>query len=449
MRSFFQHKPFLAVAVIALVVRVAWFVGITLMNGEAGFFQTDTGLYSHFAKTMLDHGQFAYYHGELNEFYSVHSHTPGYPTFIYLFLATGTYHYGLILVQILLSVLTVILVVKLTDLLFNNKKAAFWAGLFVALDVPSIVFANLVMSETLFTTLVTGAVYLIISHIKKEQSWKKIATAGLLMGIAILCRPVGLYLPIGFVLALWFFKIESGKKTLGRIAVFGSCIAMVVSIWLIRNQNTFGEPFITTLDNTNLFYYRAAGVVARTDNISLIQARRKLESQYIDLYQKKYKDMPITLSRMLRNRALEIIADNPGTYAKIHITAAAELLVKPMRHPIQMQFGWADEEKTIWHWGSPNDASLWDQFVANASPFTMLMVFVQLALLLVLWLAFAVGTFKLWRRKDWLTLFLVLGMIGYFCIVAAGPETNARFRIPLLPFVVLVAGAGIVRLERS
>jgi len=116
-----------------------------------------------------------------------------------------------------------------------------------------------------------------------------------------------------------------------------------------------------------------------------------------------------------------------------------------MRHPIQMQFGWAKEEHTIWHGADPNDASMWEQFKANASGFTMVMVFFQLLLLGLLWLAFARGTLRLWKQKEWLTVFLALGMIAYFCLVAAGPETNARFRIPLLPFLAVVAGFGIAR----
>jgi hypothetical protein len=444
----FSYRPFWIIAAIALAVRLAWCIGILATNADVGFFQTDSEIYSHFAQTMLDYDQFAYYHPDLDAFYSVHSRTPGYPTFIYLFKMLGLGTLSIIITQVLLSVFTVVMTMRLTVLLLQNKRAASWAGLIVALDIPSIVFSNLVMSETLFTALLITVAFWIVRYLKSGSLSGRLSFVGAVLGVAVLCRPVGLYMVAGMALALWCFRTGTRASALKSVVIFVMGFALVLSGWMVRNKTTFDHAFITTLDNTNLFYYRAAGVVAREDNISLFNARVKLEKQYVDQYSEQFPN-PYDLSTQLRNQAIEIIAEHPGTYAKIHAMAAIELLGKPMRQPIQMQFGWAKEEYSIRDWADANESSMWDQFKANASGFTMAMVFFQLLLLALLWLAFARGTLRLWKQKEWLTLFLALGMIAYFCLVAAGPETNARFRIPLLPFLAVVAGFGISILGKS
>lgn len=442
MLELFRSRPLRMVILGAFGIRLLWMLGILLFNPEQGFYQFDSQLYGHFAGVLEDHGRFAYYNPDLEAFYPVHAHTPGYPFLIYLTNLLGLSTVGLILLQIICSTLSVMLTMRLTQLFGGSERAAIWAGGFMALDVSSVVFANLVMSESVFTFLLLLAVVLVVRSLKVRFSWGGMLIAGTLLGYGILCRPVGLYLPIAFVLALLLFNQKGWKQSWKSIAALVVGVLVVLSPWVLRNQNAFGSPFLTTLDNTNLFYYRAAGVVARRDNISLIKARRQLETKYVLPVQEQYEDRPIALSQYLRGEAMNIIASNAGIYAKIHVVAVLELMGKPMRHPIQMQFGWDDEQKTIWHWADPNEAGMWEQFKANASPFTMAMVFLQVLLLILLWIGVVNGIRISWKQGKRLLLFLVLGMCCYFALVAAGPETNARFRIPLMPYLALLSAFG-------
>ena len=60
---------------------------------------------------------------------------------------------GLIIFQILCTAVTAIFVMRTADLLFDDKRAGIVAAILLAVDVPSIIFANMMMSETIYTTL--------------------------------------------------------------------------------------------------------------------------------------------------------------------------------------------------------------------------------------------------------------------------------------------------------
>jgi len=65
-------------------------------------------------------------------------------------------------------------------------------------------------------------------------------------------------------------------------------------------------------------------------------------------------------------------------------------------------------------------------------------------LLLILTCASGViGCWALFRRRQWPAVMLLLTLIGYFVLLGAGAEANSRFRVPIIPFLALLAAVGL------
>jgi 4-amino-4-deoxy-L-arabinose transferase-like glycosyltransferase len=125
--------------------------------------------------------------------------TPGYPAYLaVLYGFSGQDDVTIVILsQVLLSLGTIILVFWLSKRLWNGTVAVMAASLLL-FDLPSFTSSLVVMSETLFTFILTCAivemVYLLRPHTRRKGLCAVIA--GTLLGLATLIRPVSYYLVI-------------------------------------------------------------------------------------------------------------------------------------------------------------------------------------------------------------------------------------------------------------
>ncbi|MGP8216722.1 MAG: hypothetical protein ACLQQ4_14250, partial [Bacteroidia bacterium] len=79
---------------------------------------------------------------------------PGYPAFLAcVYYISGIKPYIAIFIQLLLNIFSLVLIYRITLLLFNIKEVAIIAGLLFAIDIHSIFVSNLLVSETFFIFL--------------------------------------------------------------------------------------------------------------------------------------------------------------------------------------------------------------------------------------------------------------------------------------------------------
>ena len=58
------------------------------------------------------------------------------------------------------------------------------------------------------------------------------------------------------------------------------------------------------------------------------------------------------------------------------------------------------------------------------------------------------GAVALWKR-DRAVAALIIATIGYFVLISAGGESEARFRVPVVPMIAIAAGAGVEAMRRG
>ena len=154
--------------------------------------------------------------------------------------------------QVLLSVLTVWLVYRVAQIM-AGRSAARIAGVIAALDPTLIAYTQFFLSETLYTAILTAAVFVL--HCRSDGPGRReLVLSGLLFGLSALTRS----------LVLWFFPIwivwewARGRPQKAREAALVLCVAAAVVLpWTLRNAAKYGDFLMvdSTLGRTAYLSY--------------------------------------------------------------------------------------------------------------------------------------------------------------------------------------------------
>jgi 4-amino-4-deoxy-L-arabinose transferase-like glycosyltransferase len=332
---------------------------------------------------------------------------PVYPVAIAGFLAIGRTLRWTLFLQCFVGAGVAVLTFMLARHVMSDTWATL-AGLLVALDPVSVVHSNLLLTETLFAALVTGAAILLLRTIKRP-TLASAAAAGGLLGVATLTRPVALFLPLVLVpLLLWRANDRLKWRALCAAALVATFLIPVGS-WAVRNRVVEGGLVVTTIDAYTMLQYRGRGALGA--EIGMDEARQRvaqIEASYpsgLSAYQ---------LSRRELSDGLELLTEHPR--------GAVQEFVK----------GFART------WTGTGTGQLAKLVPSADRGVVDLLLFVPLGVMLVL---AASGVPRLWRiDRD---AFWVLACItGYLAILSASTETYSRFRVPMVPFVAVFAALG-------
>ena len=198
--------------------------------------------------------------------------TPGYPLFIAtLYALFGRNVVVIAFVQVLIDTVSTILTYYLGLRLVSNK-AAFLGALGYALSLGPAIYAVLIMTETLFTLCLLGAIITFTRYRDRNQvRW--LVGGGLLIGIAVLIRPIALFFPLAALLLIWVDPLTRGRRFLTNGAVFLVTVAAVVAPWVLRNYRTIGLATVSTISSYNLLYFNAVSLDADLHGVSQADAR--------------------------------------------------------------------------------------------------------------------------------------------------------------------------------
>jgi len=393
---------------VAVAVRGALF----LLAGadERRFYTLDAGGYLELAR----HLSAGYLEPRSQLFAMGLMRTPGYPLFAAAVLKVASSVRALIFVQLVLSVATVWLCHRLGTRLMG-PAAGEVAALILSLDPVSAIYANQLQPETLFTALVVGGVLTWVSALDTNAP-PAAALSGLLLGLAVLTRPIGAYLAL--VLLAWGLRRLRIRVALAFLAP----LTILVGGWIVRNDRATGVPMLTTIQGINLLEYRAAGALASESGIDVDEARRTLR---VALWSRLPPHANAAeVSRVRTHLALEVMSAHPRGVVAGFLDGAWRLLTGSGLTALSRLLGDDDPESL--------DAG-WKRTTAAALAFELAVVYGCAS-----W-----GLLVLTRMGRWTTGALLLGVIGYFVLISAGPEANTRFRFPAMPFIALLAGIGV------
>lgn len=450
--------PWLAGPVIAAaIIRLTLLVVILARNGTSTLFQVDPGTYLEPGRNLLLHGSFAV-NGVPDVF-----RTPGYPLFLAITSLAG--FPAAAVVNVILSVLSVLLVCKLGRAVSGDDRVALTAAWIFAFEPTSIIFSVCLTSETLFLALSLLGIERLTKFLHGHRL-RDLAVAGLWLAAAIFVRPVGYYLPFAWALGLFVVLARIPGLRWKAPAVLLISVLPWLAAWQLRNWVKTGYTGFSSVTEVNLYFFNAAQVTAYVEHRSLLDVDRSLGylgglnygeqvyiyEPYLLLHPEQTGWSQGRRLSFMRSEAFRVIRAHYGTY--LHRCVVMSYF-KTILYP-----GVGNLDHLIFPEDpGPNAGRLSENPVHLANrlfkefPWSAAQRLIFEVLLLGLYVLAARGIFLLVRdvRRDGVPnrcLWLLLGTSLYFIAVTGvggGPGADARYRLPVMPGVCVFAAAGFRR----
>jgi 4-amino-4-deoxy-L-arabinose transferase-like glycosyltransferase len=403
-------------------------------------FHRDTGSYIRPALNLLAGRGFS--QQEAPPFTPDARRTPVYPLFVALLYGVFGQHPLLVAGgQVALSALTAGLVGLLGARLLPKREAGL-GGLLLALSLGSIVYSLYILTETLFTALLLGTSCALVVY--RETGRKRfLIGAGLLAGMATLCRPIALFYPL--VVAPLAGSAHRGRCREGIRAalLFLGVAALVVAPWLLRNYRSVGVPTLSTVSNENMLLFNAVSLEADLRGVGQAQVRAEMvERLEQELAQRGGAADEALQVRVRREWSRRIILGHPWRYLCVHLRNDLNSLLPNVTELLELLGVTQGGKGTL---SVLNQYGLWaavrHYFGGQAWLLGLLLPLV--GLLGLTYLGVLVGLIILVQRRAGFSLALLLLPIAYFLLIPGAPS-HPRFRVPVMPYVCLLAGTGLV-----
>ena len=228
----------------------------------------DAGHYHALAQSILHSFEFTGADGA-SYFYRL----PGYPFFLaIIYFFAGVNPVIALAIQGFIASVIPVLIFFLGRILFpTTVMVAYGSSLLVAMHIGYVIYANLIMAETLFCIFF---LFFLIFFYRK-----KFLFAGLMLGIASLIRPVGQYV---LVVALGLRLLEcnrSWRNYLRNALMFFAGWIAVAGWWLVRNYVLTGMFIFHTLSGPHFLNHSAVRLAMAHDHISYTQAKELVQEQ--------------------------------------------------------------------------------------------------------------------------------------------------------------------------
>ncbi len=371
--------------------------------------------------------------------------TPIYPLLLAGVLGLSRQITAIIVLQILLGSLTVLFAYLMARELRFSARAGLLAALLLAVEPVSVLLTNQLLSETLFTMALTAGIWLLVCYWRREKLGWLVASA-IVLALTALTKPIAMFLPLAL---LPLFALARSKERLRAVFTAGLIFVVISGVltfsWAYRNHRVGGVFTLSTIADTNLYYYRAQAVLAQAENLNADTARTRL----VDEIESAAGQRSLTEGERLalqRRVALEILSKHPGLTVSTMVKGSARLLFDP---GYTLVCTLLDLETTSFECFPGTATMLEANVLQKALDKVFDMTFVQqltllgsMVLLGVLYLGAALGMVFLALERNWTALGLLLVVSLYFLILSAGAESTYRFRAPIIPFFAVLAGAG-------
>ena len=394
-------------------------------------FTPDTEGYIKLSHSLIESGRFAM--DSSPEIFR----TPGYP----LFMAVGapfgeSWWRAVIIVQIILDAALVYLTFLLAFCL-AGQRAGLLAAALQAVSPLAMAYSVRILSDSLFAFMLTLVLLLLVFHFKTAKTWPAVAAACFL-GAACYVRPVGQVIAIVCFLALLI-----GRRKIAPAAAFIGIIVLAVAPWFARNVAVAQCWGFSSFAGDSLYFFYAPEVIAAEENINSAEARARMKEAD---YRENADKPPGLAARDRARRAWQIIVENPGLYAKIHLRGSLGFFLPGATDLLEvagLTAGNAGTLDVLHKYGLV--AAVRNYFGGNWSA---LILAAPLAAILAIKYAATVFLFiKGMRRRIQAEVWMLIA-VAVVLVLLTGPFGLPRYRLSVEPLLCVAAGAGFAQLMK-
>jgi hypothetical protein len=398
-RKKYVNLPAFALVVLSISIKSIWLLSIpnqsTLMeNDSVRYLRISESFWSVFFGSNTDSDSFFI--------------TPGYPLFLSLFPA-GNFKL-MILAQFLLLGISQFLIFKLV-LKHTSIKVAYLGLILFLLESSSGLESFNLLTETLFNFVFVLFLYLLNIGMRKNLY---LYASGLILGLALIVRPVGQILLIPLFLMIVF---QTWRRQIALVLLIAVAVS---SCWIIRNQVVFSVPQLSGIQSLNLLQFEGAGAFAKENNVSLQEAQTTESELQTD---KVGEDASIqTVVEYRVGRGIHLILANPVGFIELHVEGAAKILLGP---------------------GSANISKLTAHLGLSEVVMDFLKAVIVLLRLFIIFLVCISMYFALRRRVFIPIQFYSIVSWILILISSGGANAYSRFRVPLIPLEIIIICIGL------
>lgn len=409
---------------IALTVRLVWWA-IAYWVGDYRFTTDDSVQYLQLAENLWVHGVFS--QSNAAPFYPDVVRTPGYPMWLAPFVALGASTAFIALLQSVLGAFVPVIVVKTAKCL--KLQWLGWTGLLLAIDASLVVFTPLMLTDGIFTLLIAVWLYFMVSTSTARQRW---FAAAVVAGLLALIRPSGMIIPI--VTAVWA-AVEHRRKPL-TVGIALLALALPLG-WMARNYHQQHVFTLSTIGPNTLYLFNAAAVKAAGEQRKFDVVQREMVNELNQRFD--WMNDPDAISDYLaycKTQSIAIYFQYPKEAVKVTALNLAAFVGKPPRGYFDDALGRSSGYDPVGGFGADRSQTLLQRLFSKTSPVALALSGYQLLLQLIQIVLFGFGFLALWRMERRLAWFLGAVFL-YFWLTSAVTQTDARFRLPVLPIMGL------------
>ena len=279
--------------------------------------------------------------------------------------------------------------------------------------------------------------------------WSLFLLGGLALGLATWFKPITLYAPWlalpALTVALWY--MGAGKRRpLALSALYLAGAMVFIFSWQLRNYQQHGSLAYTSIAAENILTGHAAFVLAAREGITHLEAQQRIR----DAYARRYGGTPQLETfageeEAKRTLAREILAENRLLYVRTIVRGMVVTLMDPGRLVFTRTFREPDNAKI----GLTNTLSREGllgtvRILLREDPVLVVYAVAYMLFLGVFAMGSLVGAWWLGRRYPLLVLMLVAAVL--YLWILGGPSGYARFRLYLMPFMVVLASGLYLRI---
>jgi len=369
---------------------------------------------------------------------------PIYPVFLStVYSVVGIKPYIAILIQILLSLISVLLVFRICILLFENNKIATIASILFALDIHSIYSSNELLTDTLFVLLLLGGIYYFLKGILSGRL-SVICLGSVFMGLACLTRLLVLLYPFVLIIILFGFAKQTREWKFKAVLSYILIFTLMNGLWSFRNHNYYGHWQLTTHGGWTLLMFNTSLTKTKITHENIDSIRVSFQKQADSMGFRRSTDL-FNQSEIYQKVASKYIMQHKEMYFFTNIEGGLNMFLSLGNMGMAKTFGWTKEAP--------------DGTLAELSPQRILKNFSSntketvLGLVIILILALQyIGAFygilKSVFARNFMFLTTALLTMLYFLFVT-GILGNYRFKLPIVPFICILAGYGYFKMLRS
>ena len=406
--------------VLFIIAIHAAFFGFAFVNEF--IYLKDSYEYLNCAKNLLS--DFTIYSGDLKmpfEEHLVSLRPPAYGAFIALIQFFSESHLLICLAQNILSILSFLLIIKISKILFQNNYTYLITFLF-AFFPSQYVYANMIMSEVFFQFLLLLFYYYNVLFFKKSQI-KFFLQANLIMCLLLLTKPVAIVIFCSYILFIIYHTIRKRIKL--HLLIYSLIGILCLSTYQFYNYKKTEYFHYSSISSTYLLNYQLYPTLLRSTRVAQLSGHEdtaylaqkivnqinnsaEQESSFKNYSKQRVK---LTLNELNKNRS---------PFVLLSLNGIINFFVDVGSWDLNEFFGNDYETKNTLH--------------ENTLARIYLLLIFCVNLILFLLFIYAVFHFNSQNKLLALALLIVIAVM-----LSTGLNGTARFRMPVYPFILLSA----------